>query len=98
MTEEESGSVFGGIADAAEAAWDAQANVTGAIIDTAIGVSEFGTAMSQKAIATAAEMVSADETRDNFDNAMVDSRDAAYDSFSSAGEQLSNAYTDIVGE
>jgi hypothetical protein len=98
MTEEESTSVFGGLADAAEAAWDAQVNVTEAIIDTSIGASQFGLGIGEHLAATGAELIGLQDARDSLDDMAVDNRDAAYDSFSSAGENLSEAATDIVGE
>ena len=98
MTEEESGSVFSGIAEAASAAWDAQMNVTEAIIDTSIGASQFAAGVGEHLAATGAELVGAQDARDSLDDMAIDSRDAAYDSWSSAGQNLSEAATDIVGE
>jgi hypothetical protein len=98
MTEEESSSVFGGLVDAAESAWDAQVNVAGAVVDASIGMSEFGVGVAEHLAATGAELLGQEDARDSLDTMAVDQRDAAYDSWSSAGEQVDNAYTDVVGE
>jgi hypothetical protein len=98
MTEEESSSVFGAIGEAAEAAWDAQMNVAGAVGDAALGGAEFGAGVGAHALATGAELVGAVDTRDALDGMSSDLLGTAYDSWESAGEKVADAYTDIVGE
>jgi hypothetical protein len=98
MGDEESGSVFGGFSEMVESGFDAAMNVAEAGADVAIGTGHFAAAVGEHLAATGAELVGAQETRDYLDDAAIDQRDASYDSFGDAGTNLSEAYTDVVGE
>jgi len=98
MGDEESGSVFGGFSEMIESGVDAVVDVAQAGADVAIGAGHFAAAVGEHLAATGAELVGATETRDYLDDAMLNQRDASYDSFREAGSELSDAYTEVVGE
>ena len=98
MTEEESGSVLGGLSEAAEAAWDAAGNATVAAGES---VAAAGLTMDigfERMAAGAAYAVGAYDTAGAIDASTADQADVVTETFSDAGDRLSEAWTDIVGE
>jgi hypothetical protein len=98
MTEEDQGSVFGGIAEAAGAAWDAATEVGQAVGEAGVGVAELSAGWSAHVAATGAELFSQSEMRDELDNVGYDLSKKSDESFARAGEDLSAAGNDIVGD
>lgn len=98
MTEEESGSVFGGFAEAGEAAWDAAGN---AAVAAGEGFAASGLVMDigfERIAAGAAYAVGETDTAQAIDAVTEDQARVARETFSDAGDRLSEAWTDIVGE
>ena len=98
MTEEESGSVFGGLGDAAGAAWDAAGQVLDAEVNTAQGVGNFIAGAADNVVSGVAHMSGDAATQAEYDQAFDSRMDKSDQAFSDAGDNLSTAYTDIVGE
>jgi hypothetical protein len=98
MTEEESGSVFGGLSEVAGAAWDAAGNTVEAAAESfgAVGLTmDIG---FERMAAGAAYAVGETDTASSIDAATSHQADIVTESFSDAGDKLSDAWTDIVGE
>jgi hypothetical protein len=98
MSDEEQGSVLGGIAEAAGAAWDAGGDVSQAVADVTIGTGEFWAGATEKVAAAGAELVGANETRDDLDRMARESAIASVDSYAQAGQDLSNASSEVLGD
>jgi uncharacterized membrane-anchored protein YjiN (DUF445 family) len=99
MSEEESGgSVFGGLSEAAGAAWDAASNVASAGYNAASSVVSGVETVADQTVSAGAQLMSDPVTRDEWDKAATDRMHEADSSWDQAGQDLSNAYTDIVGE
>ncbi len=96
--EEESGSVFGGLSEAAGAAWDAAANV-----ETAGGEAFLATGLAmdigaERVAAGAAYAVGSYDTADAIDASTQDQAAVFRDTVDDVGDKLSEAWTDVVGE
>lgn len=98
MTEEESGSVFGGIAEAAGAAWDAAGNAADAVVQANAVVIESALEVGDAVVAGGAYAAGQYDTASEWDKAATAHQEAAGNNWDQAGEDLSNAYTDVVGE
>jgi hypothetical protein len=98
MTEEESGSVFGGIGEAAGAAWDAAGNVFDAEVNAAQGVGNFVAGAADNLVSGYAHMAGDAPLQAEYDQAFDQRMEASDQAFSDAGDNLSTAYTDVVGE
>jgi photosystem II stability/assembly factor-like uncharacterized protein len=91
-------SVFGGLGEAWDAGVSAVENVAGAAEQTAEGVGQMAWGSGDHLVATGAELLGQQDLRDEWDNAAVDHREAAFSDFSQAGEDLSAAGHDVVGD
>ncbi len=89
------GDIFHDLVDAGEHAVDGVEHVGEAAWDTAAGVGQFGAATAEHLAATGAELVGAQDTRDTLDNMAVDTRDASYQSFGQAADNLGDAASDV---
>ena len=98
MTEEESGSVFGGICEAAGAAWDAAGNAADAVVQLNSAGIESALEAGDAIVAGAAYAGGQYDTAAEWDAAATGHQEAAGDNWDQAGQDLSNAYTDVVGE
>ena len=98
MTEEESGSVFGGLGEAAEAAWDAGGQVLDAGANAAAGVGNFAAGAADNLVSGYAHMSGDAPLQAEYDQAFDQRMDASDQAFSDAGDNLNTAYTDVVGE
>jgi hypothetical protein len=98
MTEEESGSVFGGLGEAAGAAWDAAGNAADAVLQVNNAGVESVLEAGDAIVAGAAYAGGQYDTAAEWDAAATAHQQAAGNSWDQAGEDLSNAGTDIVGE
>jgi hypothetical protein len=90
-------SVAGGLAEAAQAGWNAAGDFGSGLLHTAEGVGQFGAAVGDHLLATGAELVGAQDTRDQLDNAAVDHREQAYSDFKQAGDDAANFSHDLLG-
>jgi hypothetical protein len=98
MNEEESGSVFGGLGEAAESAWEAASDVVDAGAHAAWGAANFIGSGEAGLAAGAAYAVGEYETAAEWDADARSMTQTAGDEFSAAGDSASEAYTDVVGE
>jgi len=98
MSEEEQGSALGGIGELAGAVWNAAGDVSQAAADVTVGTGEFWLGASEKVAAAGAELVGANGSRDELDRMAAESGTASVDSYAQAGQDLSNAATDIFGD
>ena len=96
--EEEQGSIFGGLAEAAGAAWDAAGNVASAEYNAASGVVSYAEGIGDNFAAAGNELIGDSAARDDWDKKLYANAADGNASFSQAGEDLSNAATDVVGE
>ena len=96
--EEEQGSMFGGLAEAAGAAWDAAGNVASAEYNVASGLVSHVEGIGDNFAAAGDELIGDFAARDEWDRKLTENAAAGDASWSQAGEDLSNAATDIVGE
>ena len=95
MSEEEGSTIFGGLADAAGAAWDAAGNVAAAGYDAGSGVVSEVEALGDVAAATGNELIGDFAARDAWDAKAAQNTTDMNDSFSQAGEDLQNAADDV---
>jgi hypothetical protein len=98
MTEEDSGSVLGGIEEVAGSAWNAAGHLAEAEVETAAGIGNFWAGAADNVVSGVAHMTGATETQAEYDQATDDRARAYEDSMSNAGEAVEKAWTDIVGE
>ena len=98
MTEEESGSVFGGLGEAAGAAWDAAGEVLDAGANAASGVGNFAAGAADNLVSGYAHMAGDAPLQAEYDQAFDQRMDASDQAFSAAGDNLDPAYPDVVGE
>ena len=98
MTEEESGSVFGGLSEAAGAAWDAAGNTAEAAGESFLAAGLTMDIGFERMAAGAAYAVGDTDTASAIDASTADQADFVGETFSDAGDKLSQAWTDIVGE
>jgi hypothetical protein len=95
MSEEEGATIFGGLADAAGAAWDAAENVAAAGYDAASGAVSMTEAVGDNFAAAGNEFIGDYAARDEWDKKLFENRDASDASFSDAGQDLQNAADDV---
>jgi hypothetical protein len=90
-------SVAGGLGQAAQAGWNAAKDYGSELLHTAEGVGQYGVATGAHLLATGAELVGAQDTRDQLDDAAIDHRDQAYSDFKQAGDDALNVTHDLFG-
>jgi hypothetical protein len=98
MGDEESGSVFGGFSEMVGSTIDAAADVAEAGVDVAAAGANFGEAMAEGVAAAGAEFVGEYEARDAIDKERAETRADFWQNVDDAGTNLSEAYTDVVGD
>ena len=95
---EESGSILGGLGEAAGAAWDAVGNVADADLSVAASGVEAAMEVGDAVVAGGAYAAGQYDTASEWDAAATARREASEGQWGQAGEDLSNAATDVVGE
>jgi hypothetical protein len=97
LSEEEGGSIFGGLGEAAEAAWDAGVNVGGAAIDLAQAGGEAVLGGVAHVEAGALRAVGADGLADDIQSGADVLQDYAAENVAEAGAELNQAGEDVWG-
>ena len=91
-------SIVGGLGEAWDAGVNAVENLASAAGNAADGAGQMAWASGDHLVATGAELAGQQDVRDEWDNAAVDHREAAFSDVSQAGEDLSAAGHDVVGD
>ena len=98
MSEEEGGSVFGGLGEAADAALDAASNVASAGYNAASSLVSGIETVADQTVSAGEQLMSDPVARDEWDKAATDRMNESQSSWDQAGQDLSTAWTDVVGE
>jgi uncharacterized protein (UPF0210 family) len=77
---------------------DAAVNVAEAGVDVAAAGANFGESIAEGVAAAGAEFVGEYEARDAIDEVRAEARDDFWQNVDDAGTNLSEAYTDVVGD
>jgi hypothetical protein len=91
-------SILGGLGEVWDAGVDAAEHAEGAALHAGKGIADVGAAVSSHVLATGAELIGQPDLRDSLDSMSVGfSGDVAHQ-FSQAGDDLSAAGHDVVGD
>jgi hypothetical protein len=97
LSEEEGGSIFGGLGEAAEAAWDAGVNVAGAAVDMGQAYGEAVLGGAAHVDAGLLRAVGADELAGQIQEGADILQDYAAENVAEAGAELNQAGEDVWG-
>ena len=91
-------SILGGLGEVWDAGVNAAEHAEGAALHAAEGAARLEMGFGEHLLATGAELFSQDGLRDSLDNTAADLREDAHNKFSQAGDDLSAAGHDVVGD
>jgi hypothetical protein len=98
MADAEQGSVLGGLGEMVEAGLEAVGHAAVAGVEVAQAATDFGTIAVERVAAAGTEAIGAYAWRDEIDRASEYAARDFHQNLDQAGDELSAAYTSVVGE